>query len=212
VAFAGRGKRLSPGLLLDRRAAVARDSAAHGRAAGEAAIPWAAAQHVDHDADLFLSIAEIAGVFVGFGALISFSRDRTMEARALRMVVTIGLVVLVAALLPVWLARYALTERALWAWSSGAFLLIIWVAILGPLLDPSQRAWMKAESRAHPVFMTLFLVALEIPIQVPLVLVILGVAPTLSPAFYVTALVLNLIEAAVLLARIAFTRVSQPGP
>ena len=50
----------------------------------------------------FLSIAEIAGVFVGFGALMSLSRDRQEESLvALRVVISIGLVVLVAALIPV---------------------------------------------------------------------------------------------------------------
>jgi len=47
---------------------------------------------------LFLAIAEIAGVFVGFGALISFTRRAEIEAEQLgqiRAVVTIGLVVIV---------------------------------------------------------------------------------------------------------------------
>jgi hypothetical protein len=163
---------------------------------------------VDHDIELFLSIAEIAGVFVGFGTLISFSRDRAAEARAaLRTVVTIGLVVLVAALLPVGLARYGLTDRALWGWSSGGFLFVIWIAIPALLLDPEYRTWM-AENPALAVFVWAFL---ELPIQVPLVLVVLGVAPTLAAAFYVTALVLNLFEAALVLARLVFARGSQLG-
>jgi hypothetical protein len=171
---------------------------------------WAAAHGVDHDTDLFLSIAEIAGVFVGFGTLISFSRERPVEARApLRAVVTIGLVVLVAALLPVGLARYGLADRALWGGSSAVFLLIIWMAILGLLLDPEHRTWMQGDVRANPALALFFWVFLEIPIQVPLVLAILGLAPLLAPAFYVTALVLNLFEAAFVLARLVFARDSE---
>jgi hypothetical protein len=34
------------------------------------------------DLHLFLSIAEIAGVFVGFGALISVAQDQPLAARA----------------------------------------------------------------------------------------------------------------------------------
>jgi hypothetical protein len=167
---------------------------------------------MSHDIDLFLSIAEIAGVFVGFGALISFSRDQAAAAReALRGVVTIGLVVLVAALVPVALARYGLTDRALWAWSSGGFLLIIWIAIVGLLIDPEQRARVKLDARANPALAVFFWVGLEAPIQVPLLLALLGVAPTLAPAFYVTGLVLNLFEAAFLLARLVLARDSQPG-
>jgi hypothetical protein len=167
---------------------------------------------MSHDVDLFLSIAEIAGVFVGFGALISFSRDRAAETRvALRGVVAIGLVVLVAALLPVALARYGLTDRTLWGWSSGGFLLIIWIAIGGLLIDPEQRAWVKIDVKGNPALAAFFCLFLEAPIQVPLVLVLLGVAPTLAPAFYVTGLVLNLFEAAFLLARLVLARPSQPG-
>ena len=162
------------------------------------------------DADLFLSIAEIAGVFVGFGALISLSRDQTDETRAqLRTVVTIGLVVLVAALLPVALARYGLTDGALWGWSSGGFMCVIWVAISALAWDPDYRTWMKGES---PLLLILTFALLEVPIQVPLVLAILGIAPILAPAFYVTALVLNLFEAAIVLARLVFTGPSGAGP
>ena len=167
---------------------------------------------MNHDLELFLSIAEIAGVFVGFGALISFSRDRADEAStALRSVVTIGLLVLVAALLPVTLARYGLTDRTLWAWSSAGFLLTIWITIVGLLLDPEHRAWVKADARANPALTAFFWAFLEVPIQVPLVLVLLGIAPTLAPAFYVTGLVLNLFEAAFLLARLVLARDSRAG-
>ena len=80
--------------------------------------------------DLFLSIAEIAGVFVGFGALISLLRDHQEEGRVmLHAVIANGLVVLVAALIPVALSQYGLTGRALWGSSSGAFLVLCWAAI-----------------------------------------------------------------------------------
>ena len=167
---------------------------------------------MNHDIDLFLSIAEIAGVFVGFGALISFSRELNVEARvALRGIVTAGLVVLVAAMLPVALARYGLTEGNLWRWSSAGFLLIIWLAIAGLFIDPELRASVKADARAHPALSTFLWVFLEVPIQAPLLLVLLGVAPTLAPAFYVTGLVLSLFQAAFVLARLVLARDSQSG-
>ncbi len=84
------------------------------------------------DLGLFLSIAEIAGVFVGFGALISLLRDQQDEGRvAVHAVIANGLVALVAALIPVALSQYGLTDRSLWGWSSGAFLLLCWAAIWG---------------------------------------------------------------------------------
>lgn len=161
---------------------------------------------MDRDLGLFLSIAEIAGIFVGFGALISFSQDRAVERSQLRGVVTIGLVVLVAALLPVALARYELGDRALWGVSSAGFLLIIWISLTSLLWDPEQRASVKSDAKAHPALTLFFWGFLEAPIQLPLMLAVLGVAPTLAPAFYVTALVLNLFEAAFLLARLVLSR------
>ena len=159
------------------------------------------------DLHLFLSIAEIAGVFVGFGALISFARDATPDARSqLLGVVLIGLVVLSAALLPVWLDRFGLTDRALWVSSSVGFLLAIWVTLFIGFRDRDFREWNKADVKAHPVRAALFWGCLEVPIQASLVLEILGVASTLSSAFYVTALVLNLFEAAIMLARLVLAR------
>jgi hypothetical protein len=162
--------------------------------------------------DLFLSIAEIAGIFVGFGALISFSSDRGPVSRiGIRNVVAIGLLVLVAAVVPVGLSQYGLTGRVLWGWSSAAFLLFIWMSILGLLRDSEHREWAKADAKANPVLAIFFWGFLEVPIQVPLALAMLGVAPSLAPAFYVTALVLNLFQAAFVLARLVFAQESGPS-
>jgi hypothetical protein len=156
---------------------------------------------------LFLSIAEIAGVFIGFGALISFARDATLDVRSqLLYVVWIGLVVLSAALLPVWLDRFGLADRTLWVSSSAGFLLIIWGSLFIVFRDREFREWNKADVKAHPVRTALYLGCLELPIQASLVLEIFGVFPTLSSAFYVTALVLNLFEAAIYLGRLVLAR------
>ncbi len=60
------------------------------------------------DADLFMELAGIAGVFVGFGALISVraggARD-AFEIAYMRGVVSFGLLTIVAALAPVTLGR-----------------------------------------------------------------------------------------------------------
>jgi hypothetical protein len=56
------------------------------------------------DVDLFLSLAEIAGVFAGFGALISVRSGGASDAHEvvhIRAVVWIGIWVVVAALAPV---------------------------------------------------------------------------------------------------------------
>ncbi len=158
---------------------------------------------MEYDADLFLSIAEIAGIFVGFGALISFSSNRGDEARAaLRDIVMTGLIALVGALFPVGLGRYGLVDQALWGWSSAGLLLVIWVGLVLTLRDAESRERIKAHAKANPALAILFWVFLEVPLQVPLVLVVLGVAPSLASAFYVTALLLTLFEAAFMLVRL----------
>ena len=80
---------------------------------------------MEQDTALLTAMAEIAGVFVGFGALISVTRRMEIEAaqlRLIRAVVTIGLVVVVAALMPVGLARYGIVQEYLWRVSSLIFL------------------------------------------------------------------------------------------
>jgi hypothetical protein len=159
------------------------------------------------DADLLVAIAEIAGVFVGFGALISVTRRSEIDASQLgqvRAVVTIGLVVMVAALIPVGLGRYGVTGHDLWFTCSLVFFVLIWVVNILSLRQPENRDFM----RANPVTSVIFWLLLEVPMQVPLVLALLGFFPHLEPAFYTTALVLNLFQAAFVLARFVYTQVS----
>ena len=77
------------------------------------------------DADLFMELAGIAGVFVGFGALIavrSGGDSDPFEIAWMRGVVSIGLVAVLAALAPVVMSRYGLSEHEVWALSSILFL------------------------------------------------------------------------------------------
>lgn len=162
---------------------------------------------------LLVAMAEIAGVFVGFGALISVTRRDVIEAAQLgqiRAVVSIGLVVIVAALFPVGLGHYGVAGHDLWAVSSGVFLLLIWGVIFLSLRRAENRALVSTRARDNPLLMAFFWLLLEVPMQVPLVLVLLGVAPDLEPAFYLTALVLNLFEAAFVLAQFVYSQVNPP--
>ena len=77
------------------------------------------------DADLFMELAAIAGVFVGFGALIavrSGGASDAFEVAWMRGVVSVGLVAVLAALAPVAISRYGLTKHEVWALSSVLFL------------------------------------------------------------------------------------------
>ena len=114
---------------------------------------------MSHDFELFVSLAEIAGVFVAFGALITLTRrseSTPIEEALLRFVVAIGLVVVVAALVPITLSRYGFADRSLWALSSGISLLIIWFGILAALRSHEHRDAMLADARANPVFALFF--------------------------------------------------------
>lgn len=161
------------------------------------------------DPGLFVTIAEIAGVFVGFGALISATRRSEVESEQLggiRAVVTIGLVVVVAAMVPVVLGQYGQTGQALWWLSSVIFLALSWSVIALSLRAPENRRLLVSTARQRPVASVFFWIALEIPIQVPLVAAVLGLFPDQGQALYLTALAFHLFEAAFVLAQLVYSR------
>lgn len=165
------------------------------------------------DVNLFSAIAEIAGVFVGFGALISVIRRNEVETSQLNMlraVVTIGLVVIVATLIPIGLSRYGVGGHDLWAVCSLIFLILIWGVIVASLRNRENREYTVTRARSSPLVAIIFWLLLEIPMQAPLVLTLLGAFPAYEQAFYLTALVLNLFEAAFVLAQLVYSQVSAP--
>jgi succinate dehydrogenase hydrophobic anchor subunit len=164
---------------------------------------------LDQTLNLYVTLAEIGGVFVGFGALISItSKDQAPPARIalIRAAVTIGLVVTVAALLPLILSRYDVDEQALWRISSLVFLLLSWTVIGLAVRSRGNREVIQAQALRHPRASAFFWLALELPVQVPLILAVLGIAPDLGEAFYTTALVFNLFQAAFVLAQFVYDR------
>ena len=163
------------------------------------------------DVVLFVTIAEIAGVFVGFAALISVTRRAEIDVTQLgqiRAVVTIGLMVVVAALIPVAFSAYDLTGHGLWVVVSLVYLVLNWTVIVVALRRPENRRLAAAQARTTPVTAVFFWL-LEIPIQVPLLLVILGINRDLDAAFYLTALVFHLFEAALILAQLVYSQVGR---
>jgi hypothetical protein len=160
---------------------------------------------VTQDVELFIAIAEIAGVFVGFGALISLTRRNAIEFSQLgrlRGVVSIGLIVIVAALIPVGLSRYGVIGHDLWFWCSILFLCLIWTSSIVPLSKSEYRELLTKQMRDSPLMSVFFWILLEAPIHVALVLAVIGVYPDLEPAFYTTALLFHLFEAAFILVQI----------
>lgn len=160
--------------------------------------------------ELFVTMAEIAGIFVGFGALISVTGRAEIGDEQLghiRAVVTIGLVVLVAGLIPVGLDRYGVTGRSLWFTASLVFLALSWVVNVLSLRRAESRQLVLAQLRTRPWSAAFFWLLLELPVQVPLFLALFGVRPDLAPAFYLTALLFNLFQAAFVLAQLVYSQV-----
>jgi hypothetical protein len=161
------------------------------------------------DVDLFVTIAEIAGIFVGFGALISVTRRAEIEISKLwriRGLVTMGLGVIIAALVPIGLHRYGITGHELWFTCSLIYLLLNWFVSIWSLSKPEVRKLVISEARANPFVGVFFWLLLEVPLQVPLFLILFGVYPNLEPALYTTAIFFALFEAAFVLTQLVYAK------
>jgi hypothetical protein len=164
---------------------------------------------VIEDTELFVALAEIAGVFVGFGVLISITgRGGAAELVQLRAVVVGGLLVIAAALIPVGLARYSLEPNTVWSASSIVFLVLIWASVVVPMRNSAHRAMLRSHLRSDPVGVS-FVLCLEVLVQVPLVIALLGWYPALSAALYTTALIINLLQAAFTLSQLVVTQTDE---
>jgi hypothetical protein len=155
------------------------------------------------DTELFLSLAEIAGVFVGFGALLavrSGGASEPQEVAPMRVVVGMGMLTIVAALAPVTLGRYGLSAHQVLVLSS----VLVAVGYTGLLLvqvrAPEYNEAATIVMASRPPTQNLLERALFALIgggsALALVVIVLGVAPELEAALYLTVLVLLLFTAA----------------
>ena len=161
------------------------------------------------DGVLFIAIAEIAGVFVGFGALISVTRRSDVEPAhlgSIRAVVTAGLTVVARGLDPGGPGELRIEGRTLWFVSSLAFLGLSWAIIGLSLRAGANRQLVANLAKTQPGSSLFFWLVLELPIQVPLIVAVLGLFPDAEPALYVTALAFNLFEAAFVLAQFVYSQ------
>jgi len=157
------------------------------------------------DVDLFLSLAEIAGVFVGFAALISVRSGGASDAAEvsyIRWVVSNAIWVVVAALAPVIVSRYGLAGHELWLVCS----LLALVLFLGLLA-----VWRTTEIQEIAAVTRAVIVEvasnalLMVPMIGALILVVLGVFPDQEPALYLTAVGLGLFLDALTLLFLVFS-------
>ena len=159
------------------------------------------------DLELLLVIAEITGIFVGFGALISLSRPKDvddLQVLQIRAVVTIGLMVFVVALLPVLLNRYGVEGHTLWFVSGLVFLVLNWASAIQGFREPKSRSMVVTQARNQPLRSMFFWLLLEVLMQAPLYLILLGLLPDLEPALYTTSLLFNLFEGVYVLTQVVY--------
>ena len=168
------------------------------------------------DTELLLSLAEIAGVFVGFGALIAVRSSGTgepQEVAPMRLVVAFGMLTVIAALAPVTLGRYDLGDHQVLALSSVLVAIIfgvLWyVHVRAPEYKAAVAIVMPARPRALVLLEDVAWLLIGGGSAVALVVIVLGVAPALEAALYFTVVVLLLVEAAWMLLWLVF--MERPG-
>jgi len=167
------------------------------------------------DTELFLSLAEIAGVFVGFGALIAVRSAGTSEdygVASVGIVVWCGILVILVALVPVALSRFDIPGHALWVACSLIALAVFWIGneVVGRASRELQ-ALKAVYKRRTRVWVEVVSAALWAPMTVALAAIVLGLLPDQEPALYFASVVLLLFMDAWLLLLLVFS-VGRPQP
>jgi len=161
------------------------------------------------DTELFIGLAGIAGVFVGFGALIavrSGGLSDAFEVTYLRFVVWIGMLTVVAALAPVTLSPYGLGEHEVWVLSC-AILVVIYLGMgIVTVRMPESRTVDAASSRTHRIAEYGVSVLLGIPTVIAMILIVLGLRPEQEAALYRTVVVLLLLSAGATLLELVYSQ------
>jgi hypothetical protein len=165
------------------------------------------------DVELFLSLAEIAGIFVGFGALIAIrggDRGDVYDVTGVGMIVWLAIVVVVLALVPVVVSRFGVGGHELWLACSLCALVLFWVGDeVFIRIFPERRAYMAAQPLRARWRMELAATVFTVPMTIGLVVVVLGLLPEHEAALYLLAVVLMLFMDAWLLLLVV-TRAFRP--
>ncbi len=166
------------------------------------------------DTDLFLSIAEIAGVFVGFGALIALRAGAAnpYEVAPVRMVVSTGVLTVVGGLAPVTLGRYGLADRHIWVLCSVLLLVGYFAVGIISARTPEYRTVFATVRETTLVAMIEWAATLLVvgTMTLALVVVVLGLATEHDAALCFTAIVLILLQSAWTLLEVVFAHMRPP--
>ena len=166
------------------------------------------------DADLFVGLAGIAGVFVGFAALIavrSGGPTDPLEVAPMRMMVSMAMLTIVAALAPVTLGRYDLTDHQVWALSSALILAGWFLIVTVSSRTPEYRAGWAMSIAATRLTLSdvvgwaVYALYMIVLVVAPIILM-LGLASELEAALYFTYVVLILLGAGWTLLMLVFSQ------
>jgi len=147
--------------------------------------------------ELFVHFAEIAGVFVGFGALISLRSTHVTDVHDwvyIQAVLGLGVWVMIAALVPIAVSRYGVQDHALWL-SSALVALAIWATYLIALIRRPESRMLNRSPEPMDRRFPLGGLPLHFIIAVSLILIIFGVWRRVDEALYVTALAAGVVFA-----------------
>lgn len=154
--------------------------------------------------DAMLAIAEIAATFAGFAALVTlFARRRIEGAGAhdllrLRLVITASVVVAITALIPVALTGYGLGDSLTMRLAAGIFLVLVYLSIVSFI-----RSYRPVRGSFPPDRLAVGVAAaLELVVQVALILIVLDCLPGRQTSLYLSALVATLAQAAFVFLRL----------
>jgi hypothetical protein len=159
------------------------------------------------EAHLLVVLVEIAGVFVGFGALIavrSGGPSDTWEVSYIRSVLSFGVWVMVAGLTPVVLGGYDFSGHELWLVCALVALVVWWGTMVAQGQAPENRAVLEKAGRSEALRMVIGFWPFVVVITGALVLVVLGLFPEQQAALYLTAVVAGLFGAASMLFMLVF--------
>ena len=163
------------------------------------------------NAAVYIHLAEIAGVFVAFGALIAVrggGAKGPVEVGFMRGMVGFGVLAMVAGLAPVAVSFFDLAEHQIWALSSALVLAGLVLFLVVQVRTPEYRTNMRASTgqlrtglRAKNPGLAESLAAWPFALALVLtpITILLGVAPGIEAGLYFGTAVLILLGAAWLL-------------
>ncbi|MDG1462989.1 MAG: hypothetical protein P8R04_05400 [Gammaproteobacteria bacterium] len=147
---------------------------------------------------ILIGLAQIAAAFAGFAALVSVLRERGQHAEALhdilrlRIVISTSVLVIAAALVPVGLLAFSLDERIIWL-VSAILMLMLNYGIIFSFVGSYKPVQGEFEVDRIAVFVTGLL---ELVDQTALFLIVLDIFPEYRFPLYLTALIINVSQAA----------------